>query len=70
MRDGCILINHEICTEFGAIYSAWVECEWLNLEKDVAPVLAENAKLWVRPDSYSSVYYGKLTFESRLLHGG
>jgi cytochrome P450 len=36
-----------ICTEFGAIYSAWVECHWLNLEKDIAPGLASNAKLWV-----------------------
>lgn len=36
-----------ICTEFGALYSAWVECHWLNLEKDIAPGLATNAKLWV-----------------------
>lgn len=36
-----------ICTEFGAIYSAWVETEWLNLGPDTAPTLAKTAASWV-----------------------
>jgi cytochrome P450 len=36
-----------ICTEFGALYSAWVETEWLNLEKETAPMLAKTAAAWV-----------------------
>ncbi|KAF2418898.1 putative cytochrome P450 [Tothia fuscella] len=36
-----------ICTEFGALFSAWVETEWLNLDPDTAPLLAETAAAWV-----------------------
>jgi cytochrome P450 len=36
-----------ICVDFAAIYSAWVETEWLNLDKDIAPQLATNAREWV-----------------------
>jgi cytochrome P450 len=36
-----------ICTTFGAKFSALVETEWLNLEKQLAPVLATTAAAWV-----------------------
>ena len=36
-----------ICIDFAAIYSAWVETEWLNLDKEIAPSLATNAREWV-----------------------
>lgn len=36
-----------ICTQFGALYSAWVETEWLNLDPDTAPHLAKTAAAWV-----------------------
>jgi cytochrome P450 len=36
-----------ICTEFGAIYSAWVETEWLNLDAELAPKLARTAAAWI-----------------------
>lgn len=37
----------DICAEFGARYSAWVETEWLNLDPEIAPVLASTAAAWV-----------------------
>jgi cytochrome P450 len=37
----------DICTEFGAMFSAWVETEWLNLEPSIAPRLAKTAAAWV-----------------------
>jgi cytochrome P450 len=37
----------DICTEFASIFSAWVETEWLNLDTDIAPRLATNARSWV-----------------------
>ncbi|KAF1984624.1 cytochrome P450 [Aulographum hederae CBS 113979] len=37
----------DICTQFGAKYSAWVETEWLNLSPETAPALAETAAAWV-----------------------
>lgn len=36
-----------ICTQFGAMYSAWVETEWLNLDPDTAPHLASTAAAWI-----------------------
>jgi cytochrome P450 len=36
-----------ICTQFGALYSAWVETEWLNLDPETAPYLAKTAAAWV-----------------------
>ena len=36
-----------VCTEFGAMYSAWVETEWLNLDADLAPTLARTAAAWI-----------------------
>jgi cytochrome P450 len=36
-----------ICTEFGALFSAWVETEWLNLDPHKAPLLAKTAAAWV-----------------------
>ncbi|KAF2395531.1 putative cytochrome P450 [Trichodelitschia bisporula] len=36
-----------ICTEFAGVYSAWVETEWLNLDSEIAPLLADNAREWV-----------------------
>ncbi|KAL5336015.1 cytochrome P450 [Aspergillus crustosus] len=37
----------DICGDFGAIFAAWVETTWLNLEDDTAPLLAETAAAWV-----------------------
>jgi cytochrome P450 len=37
----------DVCTEFGAIYSAWVETEWLNLDAELAPRLARTAAAWI-----------------------
>lgn len=36
-----------VCTQFGALYSAWVETEWLNLDPETAPHLAKTAAAWV-----------------------
>ncbi|WP_214400884.1 cytochrome P450 [Pseudonocardia lacus] len=38
----------DIAQEYGARFPAWVTTEWLNLEPEVAPVLAETAATWVR----------------------
>jgi cytochrome P450 len=38
----------DIAQEFGAIFPAWVTTEWLNLDAETAPVLAETAASWVR----------------------
>lgn len=35
-----------ISSDFATIYPAWVEVEWLNLEPDHAPLLAEVARLY------------------------
>ncbi|KAL4862949.1 hypothetical protein BDV12DRAFT_206864 [Aspergillus spectabilis] len=37
----------DICGDFAAIFAAWVETTWLNLEDDTAPLLAETAAAWV-----------------------
>jgi cytochrome P450 len=37
----------DVSGEFGARFPAWVETEWLNLELDTAPLLAETAAAWV-----------------------
>ncbi|KAF2671826.1 putative cytochrome P450 [Microthyrium microscopicum] len=37
----------DMCTHFGALYSAWVETSWLNLDEDMAPKLATTAAAWV-----------------------
>ena len=37
----------DMCQEFGARFPAWVEVEWLNLDADMAPKLAETAANWV-----------------------
>ncbi|KAL4801818.1 cytochrome P450 [Aspergillus unguis] len=37
----------DICGDFAAIFAAWVETTWLNLEDETAPVLAGTAAAWV-----------------------
>ncbi|KAL2844930.1 cytochrome P450 [Aspergillus pseudodeflectus] len=37
----------DICGDFAAIFAAWVETTWLNLEEDTAPMLATTAAAWV-----------------------
>lgn len=37
----------DIAQEFGARFPAWVTTEWLNLDHDLAPVLARDAARWV-----------------------
>ena len=37
----------DICADFGAIFSAWVEVSWLNLSDETAPLLARTAAAWV-----------------------
>ncbi|KAL4982741.1 cytochrome P450 [Aspergillus falconensis] len=37
----------DICGDFAAIFAAWVETTWLNLEDETAPMLAETAAAWV-----------------------
>ena len=37
----------DIAQEFGARFPAWVTTQWLNLEPEVAPVLARTAARWV-----------------------
>lgn len=55
-----------ICTDFGAMYSAWVETEWLNLSKDTAPLLAKTAAAWV--DAWRLQDGEKVTHESNKLY--
>jgi cytochrome P450 len=38
----------DIAQEFGALFPAWVTTEWLNLDPELAPALAETAARWVR----------------------
>ncbi|CAM3516790.1 cytochrome P450 [Kibdelosporangium persicum] len=38
----------DIAQEFGALFPAWVTTEWLNLDAELAPRLAETAARWVR----------------------
>jgi len=38
----------DIAQEFGARFPAWVTTEWLNLDPDLAPVLARTAARWVQ----------------------
>lgn len=37
----------DICGDFAAIFAAWVETTWLNLEDGTAPMLADTAAAWV-----------------------
>ena len=37
----------DIATDFGVHFPAWVTTEWLNLEPEIAPVLAETSFRWV-----------------------
>jgi cytochrome P450 len=37
----------DIAQEFGARFPAWVTTEWLNLDPELAPVLAHDAASWV-----------------------
>ncbi|WP_346618719.1 cytochrome P450 [Blastococcus montanus] len=37
----------DIAAEFGSDFPAWVTTEWLNLDREVAPVLARTASAWV-----------------------
>ena len=37
----------DIAQEYGARFPAWVTVEWLNLEPETAPVLADRASRWV-----------------------
>ncbi|KAL4926708.1 cytochrome P450 [Aspergillus undulatus] len=37
----------DICGDFAAIFAAWVETTWLNLEDETAPMLAKTAAAWV-----------------------
>lgn len=37
----------DIAQEFGARFPAWVTTEWLNLDPELAPVLARDAARWV-----------------------
>jgi cytochrome P450 len=56
-----------ICTEFGAIYSAWVETEWLNLDKELAPKLATTAAAWV--NAWRMQNGEEVTRNSEILYG-
>ncbi|WP_138444305.1 cytochrome P450 [Sinomonas susongensis] len=38
----------DIAQEFGAKFPAWVTTEWLNLDPELAPVLARTAARWVQ----------------------
>ncbi|KAJ5991683.1 hypothetical protein N7451_007407 [Penicillium sp. IBT 35674x] len=41
-------VSHiDISAQFGASFAAWVEVSWLNLEDEIAPVLASTAAKWV-----------------------
>jgi cytochrome P450 len=55
-----------ICTEFGSLYSAWVETEWLNLDIDVAPKLAKTAAAWV--DAWRRMDGEQVTKNSEVLY--
>ncbi|KAL3436070.1 cytochrome P450 [Aspergillus tetrazonus] len=37
----------DICGDFAAIFAAWVETTWLNLEDGTAPMLADTAAAWI-----------------------
>jgi len=37
----------DVASGFGSIFPAWVTAEWLNLEPEIAPVLAATAAEWV-----------------------
>lgn len=37
----------DIAEEFGVLFPAWMTTEWLNLEPDTAPTLAETSFAWV-----------------------
>jgi cytochrome P450 len=37
----------DISAQFGANFVAWVEAEWLNLEPEIAPKLAQTAAAWL-----------------------
>lgn len=55
----------DICMEFGARFPAWVETEWLNLEKEHTELLADAATKWIRAwraqdAEMTSKYSGKL----------
>jgi hypothetical protein len=56
-----------ICTEFGAMYSAWVETEWLNLDTEVAPKLAKTAAAWV--NAWRLQNGEEVTRNSNILYG-
>ena len=56
-----------ICTEFGAMYSAWVETEWLNLDAEIAPKLAKTAAAWV--NAWRQQNGEEVTRNSNILYG-
>jgi cytochrome P450 len=56
-----------ICTEFGALYSAWVETEWLNLDADLAPKLARTAAAWI--NAWREQNAEEVTKNSNILYG-
>lgn len=57
----------DLCCEFATRFVAWVEVEWLNLDEDQAPVLAEAASKWVRAwrdlDKASTTRYSEVMYE-------
>jgi cytochrome P450 len=57
----------DICTRFGAMYSAWVETEWLNLDRDIAPKLASTAAAWV--NAWREQNGEEVTRHSNVLYG-
>jgi cytochrome P450 len=57
----------DICTEFGAMFSAWVETEWLNLDPAAAPRLAETAAAWV--NAWREQNGAEVTKNSNVLYG-
>jgi hypothetical protein len=59
--------NGNMCTEFGAMYSAWVETEWLNLDEDIAPKLAQTAAAWV--NAWRMQNGDEVTKNSNILYG-
>jgi len=56
----------DAAADFGARFAAWVETEWLNLERETAPVLAATAAAWV--NAWRQMDAERTTFHSAKLY--
>lgn len=57
----------DFASGFGSIFPAWVTAEWLNLEPEIAPVLARTASEWV--DGWRRQDAQTVTAKSELMYG-